>query len=68
MVAKAMHFRTIYPWAIAIALALVSAALIAGANFPNFLITLAGILVLGFALRELEQAKRARSAKRSDEE
>jgi hypothetical protein len=55
-----MELRMAYRWAIAILLAAISAALMAGANFRIFLICLAGILLLGFVLREHDKAKRKR--------
>lgn len=58
----------VFRWVITIVLALISAALMAGPNFQNFLIYLAGILLLGLALRENEKAKKLRGEKRPDSE
>lgn len=59
--------RAVY-WAIVLSIAAVSAVLQAGANFGSFLIYLAGILVLGFVLRDLEKTKRLKGGKRRNDE
>jgi len=55
----------VYRWATVIFLAVISAALMAGPHFGDFLIYLAGLLLLGFGSRELEKAKK--SKKRENE-
>lgn len=57
-----------YHWALAIVLAILSAALMAGANFGRFIIYLAGILLLGFSLRQLEKRKSLGEKKGRDDE
>nr|NUR37130.1 hypothetical protein [Sphingomonas sp.] len=56
-----------YRWVIAIFLALLSAALMAGPRLGDFLIWLAVLLLLGFGLREIEKTKRLKSEKRDNE-
>ena len=52
-------------WAIIVVLVVIGAALV---GIPNFLIILAGFLLLGLMVRENEKAKKLRREKRFDSE
>lgn len=56
----------VYRWALVVFLAILSAALMAGPNFGKFLIYLTGLLLLGFVLRKLENAKKLKGERRQD--
>ena len=57
---------TLSRWLLTLVLAVLAAALMARPNFGSFLAHLAGILLLGFTLREIDKAKRLRGEKRRD--
>jgi hypothetical protein len=55
-------------WVIIISLAVISAALMAGQSFGEFLTYLAGILLLGFILRQFEKVKGPKNERHRDNE